>query len=89
MQNLLKILTTELQCLKDHLNQVCTQTKAFEEARTAADFEKIVTLQTDWSENPKLQQSQGKSLLINFIARFLFMLCISDQREKIGNSIFK
>ena len=55
MQNFLKILTKELQYLKDHLNQVYTQIKAFKEARTEAeDFENIATLRVDWSENPKL-----------------------------------
>ena len=54
MQNFLKILTKESKCLKDHLNRVYTQTKAFEDARTEADLENIVTLQKDWSENPKL-----------------------------------
>ena len=48
MQNFLKILAKELQCLKDHLNQVYTQTKAFKETRTEAeDFENIATLQID------------------------------------------
>ena len=55
MQKFLKILTKELQCLKDHLNQVYTPTKAFKEARTVAeDFENVTTLQIDWSENSKL-----------------------------------
>ena len=59
MQNFLKILTKALQCLKDHLNQVFTQIKAFKEARTETDdFENVATLQIDWSENPKLPQSQ-------------------------------
>ena len=59
MQEFLKILTKELQCLKDHLNRVYTPTKAFKDARTVAeDFENVTILQIDWSENPKLQKSQ-------------------------------
>ena len=67
MQNLLKILTKELQWLKDYLNRVYTQTKAFREARSEAeDFENIATLQIDWSENLKLQQSQEENAAYYF-----------------------
>ena len=55
MQNFLKILTTELQLLKDHLNRV----SAFKEARTEADdFQNVSALQIDWLKNPKLRQSE-------------------------------
>ena len=50
MQNFLKILTKELQCLKDHMNRVYTQTKAFKKARTEAEnFENVATMQIDCS----------------------------------------
>ena len=59
MQNFLKILTTELQRLKDHLNRVSTQVKAFKEARTEAeDFQNVAALQINWLKNPKLRQSE-------------------------------
>ena len=64
MQNFLKILTKELQGLKDNLSRFYTQ---IQRARTEAeDFENLTTLQIDWSENPKLRQSQEEKSAYSF-----------------------
>ena len=51
-------LIKDLERLKDHLQRVHSQFKAFKEARLEAETNpEVVTLQADWSENKKLSQS--------------------------------
>ena len=59
MERFIDQLLKELDVLKEHLHCAHMQYKAFKDKRIRAQTtENVLTIQMDWSENPKVRQSK-------------------------------